>query len=333
MTTKVAIVGLGKMGILHTGIMNSCKDAQVTAVCEKDKFLLRITEACLPERISLYSDHLEMIESEKPDAVIVTTPIGTHASLIEEIAKADANLSIFVEKPLAATYLQAKRACEAARKLRGTSAVGFQKRFSPIFQKTKELVESTVLGDLILFRAHIFSSDILRNGSEWRSRKGAGGVLVDLAPHLLDIILWFFGEPVTVKSTRRRIYSNEVDDYVHSTMSFKSGLIGHMDACWSVKAFRLPEIWIEVNGKEGTLTATDDYVKLTRYDESSAAGRSEVFYRQSFDTSASFLLADPEYTWEDEAFLKGVRERTLSQTNFERAAKVNALMDRINATK
>ena len=65
--------------------------------------------------------------------------------------------------------------------------VGFQKRFSPVFQKAKELILQDVLGSPIFFRAYCLSSDVLREGSAWRSRRGSGGVLLDLAPHLLDL--------------------------------------------------------------------------------------------------------------------------------------------------
>ena len=54
-----------------------------------------------------------------------------------------------------------------------------------------------------------------------------------------------------------------------------------------------------------------------------------MYHKQSFDTSAPFLLADPEYTREDEAFLSAIETKHLPELNFFEAAKVNALIDRI----
>lgn len=323
------MVGLGKMGILHAGILNSLPDARVKAICERESLLARAAKALLPKTIAFYKDHMKMMENEELDAVFITTPIDTHSGLVVDFARADRDLSMFLEKPLASSGDEARKACEAARNLRGIHMVGFQKRFSPIFQRAKELLDNGSVGKLMFFKASSFSSDVLHEGASWRFSKGKGGVLLDLAPHALDLLLWLFGEPDSVSSVKKRMYSREVDDYVHAVMSFKSGLNGHIDACWSVLGYRLPELSIEVYGDKGSMTVTDDFVKLDGSDGIESR-TPKVCYKQSFDTSVSFLLADPEYTKEDEAFLRHVHERTLPEPNFFEAAKVNDLIDRVN---
>jgi len=182
----------------------------------------------------------------------------------------------------------------------------------------------------MFFRAYSFSSDVLHEGGSWRLRSGTGGVLLDLAPHLVDILLWFFGEPDSVSAVKRRLYSSEVDDYFHAVMSFKSGLKGHMDTCWSIGSFRLPELSIEIHGKKGTMTVTDDFVRLeTNTENDFDSGAAQVYYKQSFDTSVSFLLADPEYTKEDEAFLRTANQSMPHKSDFFEATRVNALIDRV----
>jgi predicted dehydrogenase len=299
----------------------------VRAICETEGLLVRAAKAFLPKTVAFYKDHLEMLAKEELDAVFVTTPIQTHVPLIADIARNNKDLSIFVEKPLAATYNEARTACDAVRDLNGVSMVGYQKRFSPIFLQAGEFIKEGVLGELQFFRAYSFSSDVLSKGRSWRFRKGMGGVLLDLAPHLLDILLWFFGEPSDVVSVRRRIYSDDVDDYVHVVISFKSGLKGSIDTCWSVRNYRLPEISIEVYGEKGRMVVSDDFVKLAL---DNAAEGTRTIHRQSFNTSVSFLLADPEFTIQDEAFLAAVRKRMRPQMDFPEAAKVNAIIDRIN---
>ena len=323
----MAVIGFGKMGILHSGIVNAIPDCHVTAICERERLLLRAARAFLPKTVALYKNHLEMLAKEELDALFVTTPIHTHVPLIADVARNNRDLNIFVEKPLAATYAEAQTACEAVNNLNGVYAVGYQKRFSPVFQQAKAFIEKSLIGELLFFRASSFSSDVLSAGSSWRFRKGRGGVLLDLAPHLLDILLWFFGEPSAIESVKRRIYSGEVDDYVHAVMSYGSGMKGSMDACWCVRNYRLPEISIEVYGEKGVLTVSEDFVKLTLYSE---AEKSRVLYKQSFDTSVPYLLADPEYTIEDATFLASVKKGVRPQMGFSEAAKVNAIIDRIN---
>ncbi len=259
---NISVIGLGKMGLLHAAIANSLQGASVTSVCEKDLFLSTAAKAFLSKGVTVYRDVQKMIWEEQPDAVFVTTPIDTHVSIIDDILKAKSDLSVFVEKPLAGSREQARIACEAANRSRGVHMVGFQKRFSPVFRKARELMKGN-LEEPIFFRAYCLSSDVLREGSAWRSKKGAGGVLLDSAPHLLDILIWFFGEPTSVMAIKKQVYSREVEDYVHALFSFESGLQGHLDACWSVSNYRLPEFLLEIHGRNGILTVTDDYVKFT----------------------------------------------------------------------
>jgi predicted dehydrogenase len=327
---KIGVVGLGKMGILHAAIISSISGASVTAICEKESLLVTAAKALLPKRIAFYKDHLKMVTEEQLDAVFITTPIGTHVSVVNDLLESNTDLSVFVEKPLAASYEQAKVACEAATRSRGIHMVGFQKRFSPVFREAKRLIEQNVLGAPIFFRGYAFSSDGVREGSAWRFRKNTGGVLLDSAPHLLDILIWFFGEPITAAAVKKRVYSSEVEDYVHAIMSYESGLQGHIDACWSLPNFRLPEFLIEVYGRNGLLTVTDDYVRFAPSRGSGRIGGGQTHHRQSFETSVPFLLADADYTMEDIAFLNAVRTQTTPELSFVHAAKVNALIDRIH---
>jgi len=322
---RISIIGLGKMGLLHSGIVNSLPGAKVTSVCDQDLFLSKLASAILPKSIVVYRDVNKMISEECPDAVFVTTPTDTHVSIVNDLIKAKTDLNVFVEKPLATSHKDAGIACEAANRSRGVHMVGFQKRFSRVFQKGRQLVRETI-EEPIFFRAYCFSSDVLREGSGWRSKKSSGGVLLDSAPHLLDILLWFFGEPSSVKAIKKHVYSQEVEDYVHAVLTYDSALQGYMDACWSVSNYRLPEFLVEIYGRNGLLTVTDDFVKFA---DGRGTSGSLVYHRQDFPSSVPFLLTDPEYTLEDLAFLEAARTGCTPETSFVQAAKINALIDRI----
>jgi predicted dehydrogenase len=231
-TTNIGVIGLGKMGILHSGILNAIPNCRLKAICEREGLLVKAAKAFLPKTTPIYADHLDMLEREGLEAVFVTTPIHTHVPIITDVAGSGREISVFVEKPLASTYREAQGACDAVRDMSGVHMVGFQKRFSPVFQRAREYLGEGLIGDLLFFRAYSFSSDVLRRGNSWRFRRGTGGgVLLDLAPHLLDLLLWFFGMPSTVQSMNKRIFSGEVEDYVNADLCYDGGLKGTLDMC------------------------------------------------------------------------------------------------------
>ncbi len=280
------------------GIINQLPDSRVQAICEKEKLVARIAKKILPEEVSFYEDSADMVLKENLDAVFITTPIESHASIVVELANLKRDLSLFVEKPLASSADLAKKTCEAVKDSRGVHMVGFQKRYAPLFYEAKRMLDENLIGDLMFFRAYSYSSDVLHEGTSWRFRSGVGGVLLDLAPHLLDVLLWLFGDVNYVSAVKRSLYSKTVDDYVHAILDFESGLSGHVDACWSVRGFRLPEITLEIHGKEGNMILTDDELRIEPGNEDQ---KEQILYNQSFDTSVPFLLANPEYTTEDQS--------------------------------
>jgi len=315
------------MGILHAGIVNQLPDVRLKAICEKEALVARMASKLLPTDISFYKDHLEMVTNEDLDAVFVTTPIESHAPILVQIAEARPDISLFVEKPLADSGFSANRVCEAITKSRGIHMVGFQKRYSPLIQRAKKVIDEKSIGDLMFFEASCFSSDVLREGKSWRVKSESGGVVLDLAPHLLDLLLWLFGDVESVSAIERRLYSTMVDDYVGAVFQFESGLTGHMNACWSVRGYGLPEISIAIYGREGTIVFSDDELRIEHKDGDGV----QVFYNQSFDTSVPFLLASPEYTVEDQVFLNSIDGGTRPTPDFFEAAKVNLLIDRIRS--
>ena len=138
----------------------------------------------------------------------------------------------------------------------------------------------------------------------------------------MDILLWFFGEPDSVSAVKRRLYSNEVDDYFHAVMSFKSGLKGHMDTCWSIRSFRLPEISIEIHGKKGTLTVTDDFVRLETKQRTTSIPPEHKYTTSSLSTAQSPSYWPTQNTpKEDEAFLRAENQPTSPNIRFLRSRK------------
>lgn len=326
---RIGIVGLGKMGVLHAGIVNALSNARVVAICEKEGMIVRAARRVLP-KISFYENVSEMITRESLDAIFITSPIGTHLPIIQAILEKQDKLGLFVEKPLAATHKEALEIAKLASGLRIVNMVGLQKRFSPVFQRGKQILEEEGIGEIQFFRGYSYVSDVFRRGEGWRFKKGAGGALLDLGPHAIDILLWYFGELKPVSAIKRPFYSVEVEDYLHSILQTGSGIVGTLDICWSIRNYRLPETLVEVHGSDGSMTVTDDYVRLQTDGSGTKAGPSvQLLQKTAFNTSVEFLLADPEFTIEDQRFLQAVETKSHAQPDFRAGAKINEVIDLI----
>jgi predicted dehydrogenase len=123
-----------------------------------------------------------------------------------------------------------------------------------------------------------------------------------------------------------------VEDEVHANITFASGLSGTADISWSETGYRLPEIRLEIHGTNGWIIVSDDYVSIQTNAGVNGvieAGK-HVFQKPEFNTNVDFLLAEPEYTMEDRAFMEAVQAGSQIEPSFQTAAKVNDFVDMIH---
>jgi predicted dehydrogenase len=134
-----------------------------------------------------------------------------------------------------------------------------------------------------------------------------------------------------VRAQEGSFYSN-ADDYVNAEFEFSSGLLGSMEVSWSIRNYRLPELSMEIHGRDGSLIVNDDFLKLYRDRETSGivSGENQTFFKVSVNPSIEFLIGDPEYTLEDKEFLDSVEKGRKTSVDFRIATQVNGLIDLIH---
>jgi len=331
---RVGIVGLGKMGVLHSVLVNADPGARIVAACDTQK-MVRILAGKALRNVAIYKGHEEMLEREELDAVFVTTPIRTHIEIIKDILRAR-SIHVFVEKPLAANAKDAEELSELVAPLGIATGVGYQKRFSETFRAGKRVLDGGVLGTIQSYDGYTFSSDIFVKAKGWRFTKGSGGALLDLGCHLVDLVLWYFGEPSKVTGSTESWHSTEVDDYVKAHLSHGEAYDGNLEVSWSMPDYRLPETALNIKGTDGEMKVTDDYiqVEMTRPTNVLLPGTDlgpglHTFYQQDFKEPVSFLYGEAEYGRQDEAFLKAAIGDSEYGPSFERAVAVNRVVDAI----
>jgi predicted dehydrogenase len=226
---RLGIIGVGNMGSGHAaGVLEGhVKRCDLAAVCDIDPERIKGFD----DPVKTFVDHRKMFAARVVDAVLIATPHYSHTTIGIDALKA--GLHVLVEKPISAHKADCERLIAAHRKRKQVFAAMFNQRTDPHYGKAKELVKNGDLGDLVRvtwlntpwFRTqHYYSSGTWR--ATWAGE--GGGVLLNQAPHQLDLLQWICGMPTRVwgfcgLGKRHRI---EVEDEVTAYMEYRNGATG-----------------------------------------------------------------------------------------------------------
>ncbi|RYZ20495.1 MAG: Gfo/Idh/MocA family oxidoreductase, partial [Chitinophagaceae bacterium] len=148
-----------------------------------------------------YDDAAALIADPDVNAVYVATPPSTHeAYTLQALA---AGKPVYVEKPMALDAASAKRMSDAAGAAGIPLCVAHYRRAQPLFQKVKSLLDEGAIGRPRNVRLELFEPAdaglVARTDQPWRldPAVSGGGLFYDLAPHALDLLLYFFGTPLS----------------------------------------------------------------------------------------------------------------------------------------
>ena len=317
---KVAVIGLGKMGLLHSCILGIIPNVDVVALCDKSFVLRRVAKKLFTG--SVVVDDIEKLYDLSLDCAYVTSPISTHFSIVKDLYSKSTICNVFVEKTLASSWDKANELCALSEKNLGVNMVGYMKRFSVTFSKAKSLLDEHILGELVSFKGSAYSSDFanLRQTSRGLLR---GGVLSDLGSHIIDLALWFFGNFEVEGAMIKSIVDKNSEDDVNFKVK-QSSLNGEFDVSWCKENYRLPSFTLTVHGSKGTLTVDDSHIVLDSSEKTSS-----ILYKPDLSDNVAFLLGEPEYYREDEHFIKSILNGVKAESSFETSSKVDYIIDRV----
>jgi predicted dehydrogenase len=187
-----------------------------------------------------------MFAEEELDLVSIVAPTSLHLPVTLAALRAGAN--VLVEKPIAATRDEATRMIDAAGEAGRMLTVGHIERFNPVIRELHRRLADGELG-------RIFQISATRLGP-FPARIRDVGVVVDLAPHDLDIMRYLVGsEPVRIYAeTERRIHT-EHEDLFNGMMKFANGVVGVLNINWLTPTKQRA---LTVTGERGMYVA--DYI-------------------------------------------------------------------------
>jgi len=210
-----------------------------------------------------YADAAGMLAAERLDLVSVVVPTSLH--LPTTLAALDAGTHVLVEKPIASTRGEAEQMIEAAHRAGRMLTVGHIERFNPAIRELRRRLAAGELGRIFEIRA-------TRLGP-FPARIRDVGVVVDLAPHDLDVMRYLLGsDPVRLYAeTEQRIHTDHEDLFV-GLLKFANGAVGVLDINWLTPT---KQRTLTVTGERGMYTA--DYLaqQLVFYPNPAADGSVE----------------------------------------------------------
>jgi predicted dehydrogenase len=178
-----------------------------------------------------FAAHTELLDSGLVDAILIATPHYFHPPIA--IAAMRKGIHVISEKPMAVAVSAADAMIQVAEETGVVFGVMFQQRAQPVSQAAKKLIEEGRLGQLyrtLLIDAH-FRSQAYYNSASWRATwKGeGGGVLLNQAPHGMDIFTWLGGLPsrVTANVVTRQ-HDIEVEDEAAALLEYPNGATGYL---------------------------------------------------------------------------------------------------------
>lgn len=226
---RLAIVGLGNMGSAH--MMNiltgKVPNVELTAVCDIRPDRLALAEEKAPE-VARYLQFDELIASGKADALLIATPHYFHPPMA--IAAFEAGLHVLTEKPAGVRVSDVARMIDAADRSGKVFGIMFNQRTGELFQKARVMVQEGTLGKprrLTWIITNWYRTDAYYQSGDWRGSYSGegGGVLLNQAPHNLDLMQWIFGMPNTLSAscTSGKYHDVEVEDEAILTMEYENG--------------------------------------------------------------------------------------------------------------
>ena len=311
------MVGLGYWGPNLARNFDALPGADLRWCCDDDPAARERLAARYPGT-RFTGDLGDLLADEALDAVVLATPVSTHAALAARVLEAGKHC--FVEKPLGQSVADAERACDAARASGRVLMVGHLLQFHPGVNKLKEIAESGELGDI-----HYIYGNRLNLG-QLRAEENA---LWSLGAHDVSVLLHLAEEEPYELSARGECYMREcVEDVVFAFMRFPSGIAAHLHLSW-LDPHKERRFTVVGSKRMATFDDMDPERKVTVYDKGfdEKADTYGEYITRSGDIWSPRVPNDEPLRLECEHFVACVREGRTPLSDGESGLRVVRVLE------
>ena len=250
---RFGLVGAGKIGGRHAGILANLPGAELVAVCDKDA--ARAAGLATRHGARAYANHRELLGGAELDVVTIATPSGSHAEIALDVAATGKHL--VVEKPLALRLEDADAVIEACERARVQLFELKQNRYNPPVLRMYQAIRAGRLGRITLATARVRwcrPPHYYADGGGWRGTWAEdGGVIANQAMHHVDMLMWLAGDVESVVARGSTVLAPiETEDVGLVILRFRSGALGALEATTTARP-RDIESSVSILGDRGTV--------------------------------------------------------------------------------
>lgn len=207
-TARVAVIGAGNMGRNHIRVV--AEIAHLVGISDT----VAETGKVFTQQYSVpfFTSATELLDTQKPDAVIIATPTPTHAQIATECL--NRRIPTLVEKPITPDVASARKLLRLSKEKKTLLMVGHIERFNPAVRSLYQLIKSGRLGRIVSLLA-------IRVGIRPPPHPNSD-VLLDLGIHDVDIFNWLLDEYPTEKNIiRRQLLPTNRSDSAFAMLKYK----------------------------------------------------------------------------------------------------------------
>ena len=231
-TLNFAILGAGMVADYHLQAIQACgeKGARLAAVGHYNPAKFDVISQRFGVPVKPFED---VLNDPNIDAVCICTPSGQHPEQTIQAAKAGKH--VLVEKPMALSLADADTMIAACQEAGVQLGVCLQRRAEPLFRRVHDAIHGGDLGEISLAVVTMpYNRDEAYYAqADWRGTWAldGGGVLMNQGIHIIDLLVWFLGEPVEVRAFADSLHrSVEIEDTASAALRFANGGLGTITA-------------------------------------------------------------------------------------------------------
>ena len=313
---KIALIGLGKIGMSHCAIINAHAGVDFVGAADTSKLLRWGLEKYSP--IPVFDDYKEMISETKPQGVVIATPTRTHFEIASYCL--ERGINVFVEKPCCLSYLETSQLRELAGQNSLLVQIGYHNRYIGTFKEARRLVQTGEIGEVYHFSADASGPVVIQEKEEtWRSQRSeGGGCLYDYSSHVINLVDFVLGDIAEVRGTRlQNVFSKNVEDAVFSTLILRTGEAGQLTVSWSEESFRKMTTSLIISGRKGRIEVDSQELKLFRnsnHEEESLRGWNSG-YLTDHTEPVDYYLRGEEYSAQIDDFVSSIAAESTDSIN------------------